>query len=142
MRASLVRIVAASIVAASVLFTSSRAAAEDKCSNITLHGTYVYSADGFVAKTPGQPPFTPIAEAGTYTFDGAGGFTTTNTLSFGGLIITRTETGTYAVNPDCTGSASINGGVTFTFAIAQAAKSFRFVVSTTGVTVSGTMDRQ
>lgn len=117
---------------------ASRAGAERTCSNETLHGSYAYSADGFVAPAP----FTPIAEAGTYDFDGSGSFSTANTLSFGGLIIPRTATGTYTVNADCTGSASIDGGVSFNFAIARAATAIRFVVSTSGVAVTGTMEKQ
>jgi len=82
-----------------------------RCSVQTLHGSYAYSADGYVGQAPG--PFTPVAEAGVYDFDGSGSFSTSNTISFGGNIIPRTATGTYTVNGDCTGTASITGGVSF-----------------------------
>jgi hypothetical protein len=121
-----------------VLFQMPSAGAHATCSNVTLHGSYVYSADGFIA----PPPFTPIAEAGTYTFDGSGSFSTANTLSVGGTIVPRSATGTYTVNADCSGTADVTGGVSFNFAITRAAQSLRFVVSTAGVVASGTMEKQ
>lgn len=124
-----------------IVFTAS-ADSDRTCSNNSIQGQYAYSADGVVTGTPGQPPFTPIAEAGTYTFDGEGGFSTKNTISVGGRIIPRSATGTYTVNADCTGSASITGGAAFDFAITRADKSFRFVVTTAGVAVTGIMERQ
>ena|SRR5437879_3681200 len=143
MKNKLIRLVTMSVVMGiPVLFAPPSARGEGNCSTVSFHGSYAYSADGFITQTPTQPPFTPIAEAGTYTFDGSGGFSTTNTLSVGGLIIPRTATGTYAVDADCTGSATINGGVSFKFAIARAAQSIRFVVSTTGVAVTGKMEKQ
>jgi hypothetical protein len=113
---------------------------QDRCSNQTLRGGYAYSADGYVGQAPG--PFTPVAEAGVYDFDGSGNFSTKNTISFGGTIIPRTATGTYAVNGDCTGTASIAGGVSFGFAIERGASGMHLVVTTPTVTVRGTMDKQ
>lgn len=120
-----------------VLSQAPSAHAEAACSDVTLHGSYAYSADGYA-----PPPFTPIAEAGTYVFDGSGHFSTVNTISVGGTIIPRTATGTYAVNVDCTGTATVTGGVSFNFAITRAAQSLRFVVSTPGVVVAGTMEKE
>ncbi len=117
-------------------------AQEQGCGAQTLRGTYIYSADGFVADVPGQGPFTPIAEAGVYTFDGAGHFSTTNTLSYGGQIYPRNDTGTYSVNADCTGSVNLDHGVTFNFAITRSAKEMRLVVTMPTVAVMGTMTHQ
>jgi hypothetical protein len=130
------------VMAIPVLFAAPTGRGEGRCSDVSLHGSYAYSANGFVTQTPSQPPFTPIAEAGTYTFDGSGSFSTTNTLSVGGQIIPRTATGTYTADADCTGSATISGGVSFNFAIARAARPIRFIVSTAGVAVTGTMEKQ
>jgi hypothetical protein len=41
---------------------------ESGCGTQMLHGSYIYSADGFVAAAPGEGPFTPISEAGVYIF--------------------------------------------------------------------------
>ncbi len=117
-------------------------AQEQGCGAQTLRGTYIYSADGFVSDVPGQGPFTPIAEAGVYTFDGAEKFSTTNTISVGGQIYPRTDTGTYSVNVDCTGLVSLDHGVTFNFGITRTAKEMRFVVTTPTVAVMGTMTHQ
>ena len=119
------------------------AGAEEKgCAVQTLRGAYMYSSDGFVASGPGQGPFTPVAEAGIYIFDGGGHFTTVNTLSFGGQIIPRNTTGSYNMSTNCTGSATIDGGVTFNFAINRSGNEMRFVVSTPSVSAMGTMTRQ
>jgi hypothetical protein len=95
-----------------------------------------------VTDVPVQGPFTPIAEAGVYTFDGAGRLSTANTISFGGQIIPRNDTGTYSVNADCTGTVSLDHGVTFNFGVTRTAKEMRFVVTTPTVAVMGTMTHQ
>lgn len=112
------------------------------CAVETLRGAYIYSADGFVTANAGQAPFTPIAEAGVYTFDGAGGLSTANTLSLGGTIRLRTDTGTYTVNTDCTGSVSLAHGVSFNFAVSRSGREMRLVASTPGASVMGTMTQQ
>ena len=48
----------------------------------------------------------PVAALGVLTFDGAGNLTGFDTVSFNGAIYERTITGTYTVNPDCTGTIS------------------------------------
>jgi hypothetical protein len=47
---------------------------------------------------------------GIGTFDGKGGFKGTYTSVFNGRLATRTDTGTYTVNPDGSGSLSLSGG--------------------------------
>lgn len=139
---SIVLLVSSLVIAIPALLPAANSHRERSCSNLTLHDSYAYSADGYVIQALGDFPLTPIAEAGRYDFDGSGGFTTTNTLSFGGTIIPRAATGTYIVNADCTGSADIDGGVSFNFAITSAAKSLHFVVATPNIAVAGTMERQ
>jgi hypothetical protein len=143
MRKDLQRIAVAVVcITTSVLLFSAATKGDDSCSDKSLNGSYAYSADGYTTPVAGQPPFTPIAEAGVYTFDGAGNLSTENTISVGGQIIPRTKTGTYVVSANCTGSATVAGGVTFNFAITRAEKSIRFVVTRVGVAVTGTMDKQ
>jgi len=114
-------------------------AADFGCGPKTLQGSYIYSAAGYLVSGGSN---TPIAEAGVYSFDGAGGLSTTNTLSFGGAIIPRTGTGTYTVNSNCTGSAAVDGGVTFDFAVSRSNGEVRLVVSTPSFAVQGSMVRQ
>jgi hypothetical protein len=87
--------------AALALSIAPAAKADNKgCSNATLKGTFVHAASGFEAAGP-------LAGVGTDTFDGNGGVTTTATISINGNIVPVTATGTYKVNPDCTGTYKI-----------------------------------
>jgi hypothetical protein len=49
----------------------------------------------------------PVAEVGAQTFDGKGGTAATATLSSDGTILQLAITGTYTVNPDCTGTFTL-----------------------------------
>jgi hypothetical protein len=82
------------------------AQADDKgCSNATLQGTYAYTSTGTITSPPDLAG--PIAEVGAETFDGKGGTAATATLSSDGTILQLTITGTYLVNPDCTGTMTL-----------------------------------
>ncbi|HEV2177975.1 MAG TPA: hypothetical protein VGW33_12375 [Terriglobia bacterium] len=81
-------------------------AEEESCSNGTLQGSYGASITGTVAGLP-------LAELDLVSADGKGNFTSgTGTLSFNGSVSTFTFTGTYTINADCSGSASLSNGVT------------------------------
>ena len=78
------------------------------CSNATLTGNYAVTLTGFGTPppvlSPGNPSV-PVALAGLATIDGAGNFTGSFTNSHNGEISTLpSDTGTYAVNSDCTGT--------------------------------------
>ena len=82
------------------------ASADNKgCTNETLKGTFVHTASGFETAPPAIAG--PLVGVGTDTFDGKGGMTTTATLSINGNIVPVSIAGTYTVNPDCTGTATI-----------------------------------
>jgi hypothetical protein len=75
----------------------------DGCTNATLSGDYAFSVTNFTL---------PSVGVGIKTFDGKGQFTQEDyigdSLRKAGVTSFRTgETGTYKVNPDCTGSAEI-----------------------------------
>ena len=93
-----------------------KAKAESKgCSNATLKGAFSHRATGFV--TAPAPLAGPFAGVGADTFDGNGNMTGTATVSINGNIVPLTETGTYKVNPDCTGTYTValaGGGTTTT----------------------------
>jgi hypothetical protein len=72
------------------------------CSNATLTGTFAYTNTGFITAPP--PLAGPFAGVGTQIFDGNGGTTATAWVSQNGNILKVTITGTYTVNPDCTGT--------------------------------------
>jgi hypothetical protein len=73
-----------------------------RCSLATLKGTYAQFSEGTITvPIPPPPPF-PVAFSGILTFDGAGKFSGQSTGSLGGVTVSNTVTGTYAVDPDCT----------------------------------------
>ena len=89
-------------VTALALALSSTAKADDKgCSNETVRGTFAYTSTGYITAPPSIAG--PFAETGTQSFDGRGGTTAAVTSSQNGNILPLTVTGTYTVNPDCTG---------------------------------------
>jgi len=93
-------------VIALALGMSATAKADDKgCSNATLRGTYAYTSTGSITTPPDLAG--PIAEVGTQTFDGKGATTASATLSSNGTILQLAITGTYTVNPDCTGTFTL-----------------------------------
>ncbi len=82
------------------------AKADDKgCSNATLQGTFSQKGTGVITDPPSIAG--PIANVGTLTFDGRGAVTGTLVNSLNGTIVPATEKGTYQVNPDCTGTYTV-----------------------------------
>ena len=86
---------------------------KDGCSDATLKGDYAFAVTGWTL-SPG-PLWVPNFVVGIGRFDGKGNFTQVDypadglRTSNGNLTDFRMgETGSYAVNPDCTGSQEIN----------------------------------
>jgi len=87
------------VVAALALFVAPFASAESKsCSLATLKGTFSDRDTGYIAGL-GQ-----FAGVNLYTFDGHGKITGIGMTSLNGLVISGASSGTYTVNPDCTGT--------------------------------------
>jgi len=133
--------------------------ADDKgCSNATLKGTFTHLATGAVISPPEIAG--PQAIVGTETFDGYGAIAGTGTGSLNGAIFSYTdEQGTYSVNPDCTGTYTVeipSQGLTGTNAIHiyfvivstvnelkfDAATELQFVETDAGSVFSGVAKRQ
>src|SRR5712692_103918 len=84
-----------------------------ECNDQILTGGYGYSFSGFSGPFAGGPSFFGegrVGAVGLVTFDGAGGLTARDTLARSGTPAIRHKngTGTYGVNANCTGSASID----------------------------------
>jgi hypothetical protein len=111
------------IAFASLFFWGAVAKAQDReddtqagqqCTEQTLTGGYGYSFSGFIGPFTGTP--TPsffgvgrVGAVGLATFNGAGSLTARDTLARSGTpAIRHAGTGTYGVNADCTGHASID----------------------------------
>lgn len=84
-------------------------AADKGCSNVSLSGTFGYTATGVL--TAPSSLAGPFATVGAQTFDGDGNTTATAWTSQNGNIVQVTTKGTYTVNPDCTGTMTIQVNV-------------------------------
>ena len=80
------------------------------CSNATIQGTYGYTISG--TSTAGGPgPIELAIGVGVRHFDGDGNFTQVDVVkrSISAPLIDLPNSGTYIVNPDCTGTAYLGG---------------------------------
>lgn len=75
------------------------------CSQTKVAGSYGYTTSGFVATPSGA--FVPAAAAGRIVFDKQGNVTGTQTRVVAGSALAETYSGTYTVNPDCTGDFTV-----------------------------------
>lgn len=95
-----------SLTTAFALGIAPGAAAQDKaCSNSTLNGAFAYTNNGIIVVPPAEAG--PFAAVGSQTFDGKGNTSASATVSQNGNILRVTIRGTYAVEPDCTGSMTL-----------------------------------
>jgi hypothetical protein len=100
-------------------------ASKAKCSEATLHGTYLFADDGFVIKDNEKVPF---ASSGYEVYDGNGhvkGIATTNVN--GKITSKETFSGTYTVKEDCTGSSTYTDGTRYDDFIAPDGSRITFV---------------
>ena len=105
------------------------------CSNATLKGAYAFS----VLTIAAAAPLGPGVVVGLGTFDGRGGFEQIDFPGNGGtdlgLTAFRTgQTGSYTVNPNCTGFMTINLGATVgvtenAFVISNAGRAVHAVIA-------------
>src|ERR1700734_1498892 len=103
-RSTLAKTFTMAAVTALALYLSPTAKADDKgCSNATLRGTYAQIGTGVVTAPPDQAG--PFANVGTLFFDGNG--VLTGVIVVNGSSAEATEIGTYKVNPDCTGTYTV-----------------------------------
>jgi hypothetical protein len=84
------------------LASSARASDDKGCSNATLKGTFAYTITGSTSAAP--PLGGPFGGVGRQTYDGNGHVSGSQTVNLNGNVLRQTYTGTYTVNPDCTGS--------------------------------------
>ncbi len=77
------------------------------CSNLTIQGSYAFTLHGTVFLPNGATLLIDGIAKGTY--DGKGNFTQVDAVADNGNLAPgwRPGTGTYSVNPDCTGTQTI-----------------------------------
>lgn len=107
-------------------------AADRECSNATLTGTYADQDTGTIV---GVGPF---AGANLDSFDGKGHMTVSGVTSVNGEASPSAETGTYTVNPDCTGTYTVEGGgltIDAFFVIDQDGNELKIVITDPGTVI-------
>ena len=107
--------------------------AAERCTAATLRGNYGFTFSGFVQDQTGNN--VPFSGIGLATLDGEASASATITVSVNGTLQVFPWTGTYTVNPDCTGSAtSTNGNADFSFVIVRGGAEFMGVATNPGDT--------
>jgi hypothetical protein len=92
------------VLAVGTGFAKDEKAAGAKCSEATLHGTYLFAQNGVDIFGKDQVPF---AIAGYEQFDGNGKAKAVFTGNFNGNVLRHgVFTGTYSVKADCTGTST------------------------------------
>ena len=102
--------------------------------NATLVGTYMSHGAGTVVGVG------PVSAVGTITYDGHGSLTNPFTISVNGTVSRLTQTGSYTVNRDCTGTV-VQGGAHYDFVVAPDASTVFWIETDAGTIVSGTAVR-
>jgi hypothetical protein len=134
------------VVAVALLVSSFTSLARaEACTNQNLRGTYVFTLNAF--RTFLAPPqaigaFSPLAVGGTFRFDGNGNVSRSLLVSFAGQIFPLADTGTYAVNADCSGSTSFPHIPETHSLYLVDAKTVAIVTSTTGASGASTLTKQ
>ena len=136
-------IAAVTALALSVVPTAN--ANEKGCSDATLKGTFAQKGTGVIIAPPSLAG--PMANVGTLTFDGNGAVTGTLINSLNGNIVPATETGTYKVDPDCTGTYTVQIsplGITGNafFVIDESGNELQIITTDPGVVITCVARRQ
>ena len=119
----------------------SRHETERACSNRTLFGDYGVKIEGTLLG-----PNWPLRTLALFHFDGRGGISTRSHVVLNGMPPAEewaTAAGSYAMNPDCTGSGSIEAAppIPFHLVVVNGGREFYLVVDGNAITGEGrTMD--
>ena len=113
------------VLAVGTGFADDENASRAKCSEATLHGTYLFAFDGVDITGSDQTLF---AAAGYDVFDGNGNIDSVVSLNDNGHVIRKFhESGTYKVKADCTGTYTFEGGALYDLFIAPDGSKFTFI---------------
>jgi hypothetical protein len=116
------------------------------CSNLTIKGTYAFTIHGTVFLPGGAPPLL-VDGLAKPTFDGDGDLTQLDAVAVNGNVAPgwRLSTGTYSVNPDCTGTFTVSNGdrppINGQFIIAQSGNTIREMVIDPGFATTAEGER-
>lgn len=139
--------VIAAVIALAVAIAPTANAADKGCSTFNLLGTFSRSDTGTVLLPAAAAG--PVAAVGTFTFDGSGNVTGATVTSQNGNIGHGTQTGTYTVNSDCTGTIIVQGSgghaSHYSFVMDDGGNGFQYICTDSGpisIVYSGTARRQ
>ena len=120
-----------------------RVKAQSGCSVGNFQGSFGNQYSGFVSLGGAA---VPIADVGHVTADGNGNYTSADTFSINAILFRTTQTGTYTVNPDCTGSSvgkdNLGNVIQSDFVIVNGGAQVQAVYTQPGITVSTVLTRQ
>jgi hypothetical protein len=132
-------------VLALALITSPIQAAASSCSNATIRGTYAFTLRGQILLPDGSSIV--LDGLAKQTFDGRGNFTQVDAVAENGVLAPgwRPGSGTYSVNPNCTGTQTISvtglPDVHLQFIISQSGNKIRQVVTDPGLATTAEGER-
>jgi hypothetical protein len=134
------------LVTALALAIAPKAQAEGKgCSNATLRGRpFAYTSTGSIVAAPIPSIVGPYAEVGAQVFDGHGNVSFSFNASQNGAPGAGTATGTYTVNPDCTGTfTETSDGFTsnFSFVTSEDGRDFQAICQDPGAVITRSAKR-
>jgi hypothetical protein len=134
----------AAVTALAIAIAPTAKAADKGCSNASIKGTFVFNGTGSAIEPPNV---FLLAVVFAQTFDGNGGLTATGVQSHNGNILSVTQTGTYTVNPDCTGTytaqlSPIGITVHFFFVISDSFTELQVLSTDAHTVLGGTAHRQ
>ena len=116
------------------------------CSNSTIRGSYAFTIHGSIILPDGSTLL--VDGLAKQTFDGNGNFTQVDAVAVGGNLTPgwRPGSGTYSVNPDCTGTQTIvipgnPSDVHVQFIVAQSGNTIHQVVIDPGVAATAEGER-
>ena len=116
------------------------------CSTETLEGCYATNISGSIVSNAPATLIGPVADVGVLTFDGDGNVSQVSTSSLNGTINQNVHLmGTYTVNPDCTGSYTLQlpfGPATSNFVIDNDGREIQIINVTNGRVLSGFARKQ
>jgi hypothetical protein len=121
--------------ASAVAQSDVRGAESRRCSNRTIFGDYGTQIEGTLLV-----PNWPLRTLAMIHFDGRGNMTSVDHVVLNGVPPVeewRPNSGTYTVNPDCTGSAVFSGPIPVHFVVVNNGKEFRGVVDGDAITLMG-----
>jgi hypothetical protein len=141
------------MIVCGLLGASSSAWADDgnmRCTNHILLGSYGFAIEGLILTNPGAPlppgGWLPVRGVAMTNFDGKGNLTQVDHVLVSGVpppVEWTAGSGTYSVNPDCTGTAVINvpgnpfSPVKMHFVVVRQGKEIHTVVEANAVTSVG-----